>query len=364
MRALWSGWVPLSAVACVLVACGDGGAAGPASASAPSAQHAEEVSFTSADLTLEGTLLVPERVTNEPLPAVILGHGSGPIDRDETIDGQLGMAFGFEIPVFGELAEALASAGYVVLRYDKRNCTPQTGCQNSYPPRSGTGVVDDYVVDLKAALDWLHGRDEVDVERLYYVGHSQGGQFAPELLASRSDLKAAVMLAGPHSSIDAVIGYQARFLRELVAGQGGDPDVIPELRILAEGVLELQQLREGTFAGSSIMGDTVLSWQSWLELGDRARTLLAELDRPLLALSGDYDWNVPFSETEAWRAAFAAVPSTPGHEAVVLPCVSHALNCIREPDLAQLGEDDLGQHIDPAVPAEIVRFLGQHGGAP
>jgi pimeloyl-ACP methyl ester carboxylesterase len=270
------------------------------------------------------------------------------------------MGFGFEIPVFGELAEALADAGYVVLRYDKRNCTVQTGCANAYPPMSGTGAVDDYVSDLKAGLDWLHTRPEVDAERLFYVGHSQGGQFAPELLASRSDLQAAVMLAGPYGSVDELIAYQGRFLRELVLSLGGVPDG-PEQLALEQGVLELRQLREGTFAGSTIMGDSPGSWQSWMALGDRARTLVNQLDRPLLALSGDYDWNVPPSETDAWRDAFAAVSNDPGHEAVVLPCVSHALNCIGEPDLSLLDEDDFGRHIEPAVVAEIVRFLRLHG---
>ena len=67
-------------------------------------RHAEEITFPSTDLTLEGTLLVPAHPRGEHLPAIILGHGSGPIDRDEKVDGQLGMGFGFEIPSFGVLA--------------------------------------------------------------------------------------------------------------------------------------------------------------------------------------------------------------------------------------------------------------------
>lgn len=349
-----SGWVRLVLLVRALAGC---------SAEEPAPYHAEQVSFPSTDLELEGTLLVPDHLPGERLPAVILGHGSGPIDRDETIEGQLGMGFGFEIRVFKELAEALAKAGYVVLRYDKRSCTALTGCQNDYPLISGTGAVDDYVTDLKAGLDWLHTRAEVDSDRLYYVGHSQGGQFAPELLAARSELRAAVMVAGPHSSADAVIEYQARFLRELLLSLGGNPD-IPELQALDRGVLELQQLRAGSFARAEIMGETVTQWRSWMELGDRARSLVAGLERPLLALSGDYDWNVPPSETDAWAAAFAAVDGNPGHEAVLLPCVSHALNCISQPDLLRLSEDDMGRHLDPAVPLEIARFLGLHGAAP
>lgn len=330
-------------------------------ATLPGALHAEEVSFPSTDLTLEGTLLVPAAPAGERLPAVVLGHGSGPIDRDETVAGQLGMGFGFEIAVFAELALALADAGYVVLRYDKRSCTRQTGCQNAYPARS-SGTVDDYVVDVQAALDWLHTRAEVDPERVFYLGHSQGAQFAPELLDGRDDLRAAVMLAGPHSSVDELLKQQASLVLEL-ALRLGLPTNVPELTALNQGVLELQQLRAGSFTGDSILGDTTAQWQAWMALGDRARTLAPALDRPLLALSGDYDFNVPPGETEAWRATFAASSTDPGHEALVLPCVSHALNCISEPDLLLLGEDDFGRHIDPAVPAEIVRFLALHGSA-
>lgn len=326
-------------------------------------RQSEEVSFFSTDLQLEGTLLLPEHASDQRLPTVILGHGSGPIDRDETMEGQLGMGFGFEIAALREVAEALADAGYIVLRYDKRSCTVRTGCQNAYPLASGTDTVDDYVGDLKAGLDWLHTRGEVDGERLYYVGHSQGAQFAPELLASRSDLKAAVMLAGPHSSVDDLIAEQARLLRELLATLDGSADS-PQQLALEQGVLELRQLHEGTFTGSRILGESTSQWRSWLELGDRARTLVDALDRPLLALSGDYDWNVPPSETDAWRDAFAAVPNDPGHEAVILPCVSHALNCIAQPDLQLLTEADFGHDIDPQVPAEIVRFLARHGGLP
>jgi uncharacterized protein len=365
-----SGWVRLVVLVRALAGCsGETAAEQPEPEPAPATpavllgRHAEDVSFTSADLELEGTLLVPERASDQRLPTVIRGHGSGPIDRDEVIDGQLGMFFGFDIAVFGELAEALADAGYVVLRYDKRSCTVQTGCQNAYPPLSGTGLVDDYVTDLKAGLDWLRTRAEVDTERLYYVGHSQGAQFAPELLASRSDLKAAVMLAGPYGSVDELIAVQARFLRELVISLGGST-ADPSLLALEQGMLELQQLRQGTFTGNVIMGSATAQWQSWMDLGDRARSLVHELDRPLLALSGDYDWNVPPSETDAWRDAFAALADNPGHEAVVLPCVSHALNCISQPELALVTEADFGRHIEPAVTAEVVRFLGLHGGLP
>jgi uncharacterized protein len=59
--------------------------------------------------SLPGTLSLPKG--DGPFPAVILVHGSGPLDRDETI--------GPNKP-FRDLAHGLASRGIAVLRYEKR----------------------------------------------------------------------------------------------------------------------------------------------------------------------------------------------------------------------------------------------------
>ncbi len=59
---------------------------------------------------LEGILSLPEGV-NEPVPGVVLVHGSGPSDRDETV--------GANRP-FRDIAEGLSARGIAVLRYDKR----------------------------------------------------------------------------------------------------------------------------------------------------------------------------------------------------------------------------------------------------
>ncbi len=59
---------------------------------------------------LGGTLTLPKGATS-PVPAIVLVHGSGPNDRDET-------AFGFK--TFRDLAYGLAGQGIAVLRYDKR----------------------------------------------------------------------------------------------------------------------------------------------------------------------------------------------------------------------------------------------------
>lgn len=62
---------------------------------------------------LEGVLTLPDTHTKK-VPAVVFVHGSGPLDKDETVGA---------IKLFRDLAEGLAKEGIASLRYDKRTCT-------------------------------------------------------------------------------------------------------------------------------------------------------------------------------------------------------------------------------------------------
>jgi uncharacterized protein len=352
----------VAASVCAALACSGAQGTSRKDASRPEGQriarHEEEVVIPSAGIELAGTLVVPERSESAVLPALILVHGSGPNGRDAAINGQLGMMFGFEVAVFRDLAAGLADAGYVVLRYDKRTCTRARGCANNYPEPSDAIVIDEFVADVEAGITWLARRAEVDAKRVYLVGHSQGASFAPKLLGRRPELAAAIMLAGPYHPIDQGLAYQAGFVRELLRKSGvPDAQIDAQLASLDQAVADLARLREGRFSGAAIMGVPVGFWRSWLALTDEVPTLVPGLTKPLLALSGDYDWNVPRTETETWERAFAALDRNPGHKAVVLPCISHALNCISEPDWTKITPDAIGRHVHPSVLDAVRGFL-------
>jgi dienelactone hydrolase len=273
------------------------------------------------------------------------------------------MGFGCEIALFEELAEGLENAGFVVLRYDKRTCGPFNQCaDNGYPFPSVIHVIDDLISDAAAGARWLAQQREVDPKRIYAVGHSEGGQLVPRLLTDVAELRGGVMLATPFQPIDAVLREQVQRLDALMKAEEQDgEETQAELSALHAQVAALEKLRAGNYDGARIGPATTLYWKSWMKLGDEAPALAKATKKPILALSGGYDWNVAESETVLWQAAFASVPETrAAHATQVVPCVTHALNCIRQPNPERIRKQDIDCNVDAEVIEEVVKFLKTH----
>jgi hypothetical protein len=301
-----------------------------------------DVTIPADGLDLEGTLHLPERFDGDRVPAVLLVHGSGPNSRDAALTGQLNMQFDLTVEAFVDLAEALQDEGYAVLRHDKRTCGPFNGqCDNGYPTPEPDIAVDAFVGDAIVALTWMGAQDAIDGAGLAVVGHSQGGEFPP-LLVEAGHAAMGVSLAGPWSTIAELIRFQydssVSLLQELGASQ---QEIDQQLGSLGQGATDLEALADGTFAGTTILGAPAAFWQSWLDLNaDRVAATPGVADR-LVAINGDYDWNVPPSELDGWSAAGVAT--------VELPCVTHALNCVSQPDWIQISPSDIGGEVDAQV---------------
>lgn len=336
---------------------GGGGTGGSTSAPVAASERAVEFASKADDAFVHvGTLAVPEHLEGQKLPAVILAHGSGPNSRDEAMAGQLGMGFGFSIPVFAELADALAGAGYVVLRFDKRTCGPFNGCaENGYARPSADVTLHTFVDDVDGGLAFLAAQPEVDPQRLFVIGHSKGAMYVPTLMSRNAGVRGGVMLAGPYRPVDDLMHAQAEKLAEVLRLAGTSEAAIDQQLAGLRGlVANLRELEAGTYAGATIEGQPLAYWQSWFDLADEAKSVGPALDRPLLAISGDYDWNVPPGETESWAAAFEGSAL---HRAQVVPCVTHALNCVSQPDPLRIRPADIGRSVDPAVIEALVGFL-------
>lgn len=141
---------------------------------------AEEVTFANGEITLAGTLTMPEGAG--PYPVVVLISGSGPQDRDESLPG-------IPIKPFALIADHLTRAGLAVLRYDDRGTAQSTG-----DFASATSV--DFASDATAAIDYLKTRPEIDPAQIGVLGHSEGGLIAAYLGARNPDIAFIISMAG------------------------------------------------------------------------------------------------------------------------------------------------------------------------
>jgi hypothetical protein len=316
---------------------------------------------------LEGTLSLPARAEGERVPAVVIVHGSGPMSRDGVMRGQIGLGFGFELPVYQRLAAHLTEHGYAVYRYDKRTCGSFNGCADTGHESIPYDLVEvefttgESIGDAEAALDAVIRHPAIDPGRTLYVGHSEGGQLVPLLLSERPAVRAGVMLAPPFHTMALLIEQQSERVRWSFTQAGQPERAEAEGDTLLDAARALRRVEQGTHLGEPILGQPPGLWASWIDIALRAPEVARRLDRPLLILGGSYDYNVAPSEIESWARWLGASAAAP-HRVRIIDCVTHALNCISQPDPTRIKAADIGRDISPAVVREVVGFLDAHAG--
>ncbi|RST24624.1 alpha/beta fold hydrolase [Streptomyces sp. WAC04770] len=228
---------------------------------------------TGDDTPLGGTLTLPEG--NGPFPAVLILHGSGPLDRDGNtprLKADLGPA----------LASALAREGMASLRYDRRG----TG---STPGDWRTCGYFGNRTDAAAAVRLLKSHTGIDPDGVGVVGHSEGALHAMGLAAG-GDVAAAVVLAGYARSGESALSHQARSVRESLPA----PLRLPGRLIAASGLPSrlLNRIKAGSADRERIAGGWVNA--RWMRemLAHDTREDLASIRVPVLAVTGGKDLQV------------------------------------------------------------------------
>jgi dienelactone hydrolase len=217
------------------------------------------VIFGARGFELPGTLTTP--AGKGPFAALVLVHGSGPQDRDETI--------GPNKP-FRDLAEGLSTAGIVVLRYDKRT--------RVHGGRGVQTVNEEAVDDAVAAAAFVRTLPDVDRDRVFVLGHSLGGHLVPRIVDRDRALAGAVIFAGSVRPLQELVREQAA-----VVAPGTDPQALVD----------------------KIRGAAPESYWKDLENYDPA-ALAARQRIPLLILQGERDYQVTMTDFRLWQKALAA----------------------------------------------------------
>jgi len=264
----------------------------------------EEVSFKNiaADLTLAGTLTLPEN-KGKKTPAVILISGSGPQDRNEEL---------LDHKPFLVIADYLSRRGIAVLRYDDRGTAQSTGTF-----QGATSA--DFATDAQAAFDFLKTHPRIDTKKIGFAGHSEGGLIAPMVAAQNKEVAFIALLAGVGQPGDELLTEQGYLIGK---AQGLSEDVLRRNRVGAENIYrivktyygdtpkiktEITNYVKGALAenpdlvpeGMTI--DEVIKQQintvttDWFQylINTDPRPTLEKVSCPVLAINGSLDLQVP-----------------------------------------------------------------------
>lgn len=288
----------------------------------------KEVRVGEGEWALPGTLTLP--VSGGPFAAIVLVHGSGPNDRDETV--------GANKP-FRDLAWGLASRGIAVLRYEKR--TREHGSKMAALSQ-GLTVMEETIDDALAAVDLLRHTDQVDSKRIFVLGHSLGGTLVPRIAKLDAEICGLIVMAGATRPLEDLMLEQMSYLFSLDgAVSESEESQLEELRQQVELVKD-PDLSDKMKPAEMLLGAPM---QYWLDLRDyRPAELAKELSQPMLIQQGERDYQVLLADLEGWKEALAARPNVAFR---IYPSLNHLF-------MAGEGKSTPGEYESPGHVAEEV----------
>jgi hypothetical protein len=299
----------------------------------------ETVRIPANGFTLAGTVSVPPAATRPAgkLPAIVLVAGSGPVDRDEVVAG---------IPVFGQLAGALADAGFLVLRYDKRGVGQSGG-------RAESATVQDFGEDVRAAVRFLADRRDVNDKAVAVVGHSEGAWAALSAAAAEDAVARLVLMAGPGSTGAQLVLEQQRHLLERSGASESER---------AEKIALQEKIQKAVLSGSGWDGvppelrkQAETSWFRSFLAFDPAQ-VVRRTRQPILVVQGELDRQVPAHHGETLASLARGRKAKANVQLVTVPGVNHLFVPAKTGEVSEYGS--LGEvTISPALVEAIVGFL-------
>ena len=235
-----------------------------------------EVTVGTGEWQLPGTLTMPKG--EGPFPAVVLVHGSGPNDRDETI--------GPNKP-FKDIAWGLASRGIAVLRYDKRSKVhgPKMAKMANMGKMDNFTVKEEVIDDALAAVKVLRGSARIDPKRIFVLGHSNGGLLSPRIGKADPNIAGLIMMAGCITQpVEKCLLRQATYIASLAG-----PITDDTKKEIDKQVQSLMKLAPASYT---------------LDLGDYIRSapeMAKSLKQPMLILQGARDYQAIEADFNIWK---------------------------------------------------------------
>lgn len=286
---------------------------------------------------LTGALVLPQGFT-EDTSVVVMAHGSGISDLDETI--------GPNKP-FRDIAYGLAAHGIASIRYDKLHY--------AHPELATVDLTidDEYTDTVLEALAVV--RTEEKLGRAYLLGHSEGGMFTPYLMAkSEGGFYGGIISAGTPRQLWELIYDQSIAMLEGAPKEQLDT-VIAQLDAEKEKLATLDGMSEEALRSITVfnMPGPYVAHMSGIDAIAHAH----ENNAPLLILQGEEDFQVYYDvDFAAWQEGLkdmgdlVSYKSYPGLNHLLMTArgsIKDAMQAYATPDLvAEEVIDDIAHWIN------------------
>lgn len=162
-----------------------------------------EITLGKGKFKVGGTLCLPKATAEmQRFPCVVFLAGSGPCDRDSTVE---------ENKPFKDLAWGLASHGIASIRFDKVSRTHPKAFRN----KRNMTLTDEYVEHAVDAILQGQKHPEILSNRVFVLGHSLGAVVAPKIAATDASVAGCIIMAGPAEPIYRCLIRQLRYIESL-----------------------------------------------------------------------------------------------------------------------------------------------------
>ncbi len=274
---------------------------------------------------VQGTLWLPEGVSN--LPLVIMLTGSGPNDRD-------GNSVMTKNDSHKQLALALKKEGIATYRYDKRVVTQMK--KKKVDPNTS---FDDFITDAHDIVAYFE--KDKRFSKIYIAGHSQGSLVG--MLAVNKNIDGFISLAGAGEVIDNVIVSQ-------IAAQS------PGLDTIARTTFDKMRAQEEIVEDVNpylmqLQGPQMQPFmESWMAYDPAIE--IAKLKTPVLIINGDRDFQVSIEQAKMLHAA------APSSQLEIIEGLNHVLKKVGSDDIeAAKSYTDVNFPIHPVLIEKMVAFI-------
>jgi dienelactone hydrolase len=290
---------------------------------------------------LPGTVSIPQG--DGPFAAVLLVHGSGPQDRDETLPPN---------KPFRDLAWGLASQGIAVLRYEKRTKVYAASVMSEMDTVT---VKEEVIDDALEAVALLRARPEIDAQQIFVLGHSLGGYLAPRIGAADPEIRGLIILAGSARPLEDVLLDQMTYVLSLSMP---DPAVRQQQLAVVKKQVELikDPKRLPTAAATDLPFNVPAAY--WLDLNAYQPEKVAQtLKQPMLFLQGEGDYQVTRDDFQIWQNALGGRGDV---QFIMYPGLSHLFMPIEGGQKATPATYTVAGHVAEEVVNEIGSWIKRH----